>query len=75
MSSPKEPEEPTIEVLDVPSKNRRWRRYTAVEKRTFLEEAAHPGEQHLAGREGSTGSPRASCFGRSGSWRKALCPA
>jgi transposase len=43
MSDPKDQQEPTIEVLDVPSKNRHRRRYTAAEKRTFLEEAARPG--------------------------------
>jgi transposase len=43
MSEPKEREAPTIEVLDEPAKNRRRRRFTAAEKRSFLEEAARPG--------------------------------
>jgi transposase len=43
MSDPKEHEDEGIEVLDTPAKNRRRRRYTAAEKRSFLDEAARPG--------------------------------
>jgi transposase len=43
MSDPKEHEEPAIEVLDQPGKGRRRRRFTAAEKRSYLEEAARPG--------------------------------